>query len=141
MFLLDTNVISELRKARAGRADPNVLAWFNECDANTCYLSVISVLELELGILQVERRDERQGSALRNWLENQVLPEFESRLLPIDQRVAKVCAGLHVPDPRSERNAFIAASALVNGMAVVSRNVGDFDGSGVKLINPWEGAL
>lgn len=137
MFLLDTNVVSELRKTRAGTADPGVVAWANSVDAGALFLCAITVLELEHGVLLVERRDPRQGAALRAWLDGQVMPEFASRTLPVDVAVARRCAGLHVPDPRSERDALIAATALVHGMAVVTRNVADFDRTGVRLVNPW----
>lgn len=138
MFLLDTNVISELRKARAGTADPTVLAWANGVGANALFISAITVLELEQGVMLVERRDPKQGMALRAWLDGQVMPEFASRTLPIDVEVARRCAGLHVPDPRSERDALIAATALVHRMIVVTRNVADFDKTGVRILNPWE---
>ena len=135
MFLLDTNVISELRKART--ADSRVVAWANNVEASLLFISAITVLELEQGVLLVERRDPKQGMALRAWLDGQVMPEFSSRTLPIDADVARRCAGLHVPDPRSERDALIAATALVHGLTVVTRNVVDFDKTGVRLINPW----
>ena len=101
MFLLDTNVISELRKARTGTANQGVLAWASGVDAGMLFISAISVLELEHGVMLVERRDARQGAVLRAWLEGQVMPEFASRTLPIDIDVARRCAALHVPDPRS----------------------------------------
>ncbi len=137
MFLLDTRVISELRKARAGTADPNVVAWANSVDANALFISAITVLELEQGVMLVERRDTRQGMALRAWLDGQVMREFSSRTLPIDADVARRCAGLHVPDPQSDRDALIAATALVHGMTVVTRNVACFGTTGVRLIDPW----
>lgn len=140
MFLLDTNVISELRKARSGAADPNVLAWANSVDANALFISAITVLELEQGVMLVERRDSWQGAILRAWLDGQVMPEFEARTLPIDADVARRCAALHVPDPRSERDALIAATALVHGLAVVTRNIADFDKTGARLVNPWSAA-
>ncbi|MCA3235764.1 MAG: type II toxin-antitoxin system VapC family toxin [Cupriavidus sp.] len=135
MFLLDTNVISELRKARA--ADPKVVAWANSVEASVLFISAITVLELEQGVLLVERRDAKQGMALRTWLDGQVMSEFSSRILSIDADVARRCASLHVPDPRSERDALIAATALVHAMTVVTRNVADFDKTGVRLVNPW----
>jgi predicted nucleic acid-binding protein len=135
MFLLDTNVISELRKARA--ADPKVVAWANSVEASLLFISAITVLELEQGVLLVERRDAKQGMALRAWLDGQVMPEFASRTLPINADVARRCASLHVPDPRSERDALIAATALVHGLTVFTRNIADFDKTGVRLINPW----
>ena len=137
MFVLDTNVVSELRKVRLGRANARVARWADTVEAVTLYISDITVLELELGVLLVERRDSKQGNALRIWLDNHVLPEFADRILPVDTVVAKRCAHLHVPDPRAERDALIAATALVHGMTVVTRNASDFASIGVKLLNPW----
>jgi toxin FitB len=137
MFVLDTNVVSELRKAASGRADEHVVAWANAVRPDTLFLSAITLLEIEQGVLQLERRDPRQGSAIRLWFERQVLPAFEGRVLPIDDRVALRCARLHVPDPRQERDALIAATALVHGMSVVTRNVADFERTGVPLLDPW----
>lgn len=137
MFLLDTNVISELRKAQSGKADAHVVAWASAVPPETLYLSVITVLELEMGVLAMERRDPAQGALLRQWLENQVLPSFEGRILPIDTSVARTCAGLHVPDKRAERDAMIAATAVIHRLTVVTRNVTDFDVTGLGIINPW----
>jgi predicted nucleic acid-binding protein len=137
MYVLDTNVVSELRKVRLGRADPNVAKWADTVDAITLYISVITVLELETGVLQMERRDPRQGAILRVWLDNYVLPEFGDRVLSVDTAVAKGCARLHIPDPQAERDALIAATALVHGMTVVTRNVDDFAPTGVDVLNPW----
>ncbi|OQX13433.1 MAG: VapC toxin family PIN domain ribonuclease [Thiothrix lacustris] len=138
MFVLDTNVVSELRKANTGKADANVVAWANSVLPASLFLSAISILELEMGILLIERRDQEQGKMLRNWLENQVLPTFEERILVVDTAVARQCARLHVPDPCSERDALIAATALVHGMTVVTRNVDDFKPTGIAVLNPWE---
>ena len=137
MFLLDTNVISELRKAGDGKADPAVVAWLSGMDASAFYLSAITVMELDPGIRLIERRDVAQGARLRSWFENQVLPEFADRTIPVDTAVALRCAPLHVPDPRPERDAFIAATALVHGMTIVTRNVADFAPLGVEIVNPW----
>lgn len=137
MFVLDTNVVSELRKGSAGKANPHVMAWAASVDAASLFISAITVLELETGVLQVERRDHRQGAMLRDWLTHRVHPEFSNRVLPIDSTVAQRCARLHVPDRRSERGALIAATALVHGMTVVTRNVADFEGTGVNILNPW----
>ena len=138
MYLLDTNVVSELRKVRGGKADPNVVAWAAAVDANQLFLSVVTTLELQPGVLSIERKDAQQGALLRAWLEQQVLPEFASRILAVDTEVALRCAGLHVPARRSERDALIAATALVHSMQVVTRNIGDFELTGVSLINPWD---
>lgn len=140
MFVLDTNVVSELRKVHSGKADRHVARWADDVDAGSLYISAITVLELEIGILQTERRDPAQGATLRTWLEQRVLPEFEGRIFPVDTAVARRCARLHVPGPRAERDALIAATALVHGMMVVTRNVADFAATGVPLQNPWEGA-
>lgn len=137
MYVLDTNVVSELRKARTGKIDANVAAWAENMDASALFISSITIMELELGILSVERRDAIQGSLLRSWLEQHVLPEFSGRTLPVDTAVALRCARLHVPDKRGERDALIAATALVHGMTVVTRNVADFEPTGVTIINPW----
>ena len=138
MFLLDTNVISELRKAHTEKIDNNVAAWAASVSSEEMYISVITVLELELGILLVERRDKAQGDILRIWLDRQVLPAFSERIIEMDVIIAKRCAGLHVPDRRSDRDAMIAATALVHGMVIVTRNVSDFRDTGVSVLNPWD---
>ncbi len=139
MFLLDTNVVSELRKVRAGKADPLFSEWENSVDAIKLYISAMTIFELELGIVRVERRDSTQGTMLRTWLNDYVLPGFAGRVLPVDTAVALRCASLRVPDPRAERDALIAATALVHGMTVVTRNVADFERTRVPLLNPWDG--
>jgi toxin FitB len=137
MFVLDTNVVSELRKVRGGKANAQVALWADTVEAVTLYISAITVLELETGVLLAERRDVKQGRILRTWLDDRVLPEFKDRVLPVDAVVAQRCAQLHVPNPRAERDALIAATALVHGMTVVTRNVNDFAATGVGVFNPW----
>ncbi|MFN7095965.1 MAG: type II toxin-antitoxin system VapC family toxin [Gammaproteobacteria bacterium] len=138
MYLLDTNIISELRKAKSKKYNKNVIAWANSVSAKSLYLSVITILELETGILLLERRDPAQGAILRSWLNAHVLPAFSERILAVDIAVAQCCAKLHVPDPRSDRDAIIAATALVHGMTIVTRNVDDFEPTGVEILNPWQ---
>lgn len=138
MYVLDTNVLSALRKVRLGKADANVAAWSESVDAADLFISAITIMELELGVLSIERRHATHGAMLRSWLEQHVLPEFSGRTLPIDTAVAQRCARLHVPDKRGERDALIAATALVHGMAVVTRNVADFKPTGMAIVNPWE---
>lgn len=138
MFVLDTNVVSELRKIRLGRADKCVAQWADSVDSVDLYLSVITLQELEIGVLLAERRDPPQGAIFRAWLDSRVLPAFAGRILPVDTAVARRSAKLHVPDPRPVRDCLIAATALVHGMTVVTRNVVDFESSGVALLNPWE---
>ncbi|MFO1200483.1 MAG: type II toxin-antitoxin system VapC family toxin [Burkholderiaceae bacterium] len=136
MYLLDTNVLSELR--RRDRIDPRVAAWADAVEQDALYLSVVTILEVELGILAVERRDPAQAALLRRWLEDRVLPAFDARILPIDTAVARACARLHVPDRRAERDAMIGATALTHRMTVVTRNVGDFEPMRVGVMNPWD---
>jgi hypothetical protein len=135
MYLIDTNVVSELRKT--SRADPTVRAWAESIPIGLFWLSAISLLEVEIGVLRIERRDPAQGERLRRWLEERLLPQFGERVLGVDVAVARRCAGLHVPDPRPERDALIAATALTNGLTLVTRNVADFAPMGLKLVNPW----
>jgi predicted nucleic acid-binding protein len=140
MYLLDTNVISELRKAR--KTHPNVKKWAEPLPSANLYISVISLLELEIGILLIgrrdkDRRDKEQGAILRAWMDNHVLPAFSGRILAIDTAVAQRCATFHVPNPRSDRDALIAATALVHGLTVVTRNTADFEHTGVPVLNPW----
>ena len=137
MYVLDTNVLSELRKVRLGKADGTVTAWTESVDAADLFVSAITIMELELGVLSIERKDAAQGAMLRSWLEQHVLPEFSGRTLPIDTAVAQRCARLHVPDKRGERDALIAATALVHGMTVVTRNVADFKALGMDVLNPF----
>lgn len=137
MYLLDTSVVSELRKAKSGKIDRHVKAWAKNVSTTTLFLSAISILELEIGILTIERRDPSQGALLRSWMDGSVLPTFSGRILAVDTAVAQRCAALQVPDPRSDRDALIAATALVYGMTVVTRNVGDFESMHVDLLNPW----
>ena len=136
MYVLDTNVVSELRKGK--KAEPSVRMWAQALPAASLFLSVVSVLELEIGTLLAERRDQKQGAILRAWIDGHVLPSFSGRILAIDTAVAQRCASLHVPNPRSDRDALIAAAALVHGMTVVTRNVSDFQATGVAVVNPWQ---
>ena len=138
MFVLDTNVVSELRKVRLDRADANVAKWADGVNAAELYLSVITLQELEIGVLLAEHRDPKQGAVFRTWLNSHVLPAFEGRILPVDTAVALRSAKQHVPNPRHFRNGLIAATALVHGMTVVTRNLADFEGTGVAMLNPWD---
>jgi predicted nucleic acid-binding protein len=136
MFLLDTNVVSALRLGN--RVAPNVVDWARSVDPADQFLSAITILEIETGALSMERRDKVQGLRLRAWINGTVLPSFDGRILPVDTAVARRCAQLHVPDPRPQIDALIAATALVHGMTIVTRNIADFEAMGVELLNPWQ---
>ncbi len=136
-YLLDTNVLSEFRKSSTGKIDANVATWASSVPATDLYLSSVTILELEIGILGIERRDRVQGLLLREWMNVHVLRHFDGRILAFDTSAALSCATMNVPDRRSSRDAMIAATALVHGMIVVTRNAKDFQPLGVPFFNPW----
>ncbi len=138
MFLLDTNVVSELRKASINKADVNVTEWARGQPLGSLFVSSITILEIEMGILQKERKDPQQAAILRTWLNTHVLKAFSDRVLPFDTSVAIQCAKLHVPNPKSERDAMIGATCKVHGMTLVTRNVKDFKHMSLDIINPWQ---
>lgn len=136
-YLLDTNVVSEIRKVERGTADNQVVAWARSVPASSMWLSVISVHELEVGVGLVERRDPTQGQLLRQWLDARLRPAFADRLLVVDDDVARASARCHIPDPRDIRDTLIAATASVHDLTVVTRNTADFEGLPTRVINPW----
>ena len=138
MYLLDTNVVSELRKLRSGRANSGVVTWAASVSSAAMFLSVISAHELELGVLLAERSDPTKGRILRSWLNDTVLRAFDRRVLPVDHAVAVQSATFHVPDPAPYRDAFIGATALIHAMTVVTRNASDFERfPDLVVLNPW----
>ena len=138
MFLLDTNVVSELRKVRGGKANPGVATWAEQVPSSVLFISAVTIHELEHGVLLMERADPNQGALLRAWLDLSVTAAFKSRVLVVDERVARRAAALHVPDPAPFRDALIGATALVHDMTVVTRNVKDFERfEGLDVLNPW----
>jgi predicted nucleic acid-binding protein len=141
MYLLDTNVLSELRKLKGDRTDPKFAEWAERADSSTFYVSAVTIQETETGILLLERRDPTQAGILREWFIDHVLPTFADRVLPVDLSVARRSAHIHVPVTHSVRDAYIAATGLVHDMPVVTRNVKDFVGTGVRILNPWQPAL
>jgi toxin FitB len=136
MYLLDTNVVSELR--RPHRTDPKVAGWVDRVPAEDMFLSSITVLELETGARLLSRRDAGQGMLIQQWIEDRVLVAFADRILAVDTAVARRCAPLHVPHPKSYRDSLIAATALVHRLTVVTRNMADFEPMAVPVLNPWE---
>jgi len=138
-YLVDTNVISEFRKISSGKANENVINYFNEISPNDIYMSVITFFEFEKGIKQIELRDQTQGAILRDWMQNHVVKYWGANILPIDTNVALVCAELHVPDPKSLSDSFIVSTAIVHKLALVTRNVKDFENIDISIINPWIG--
>jgi toxin FitB len=137
MFLLDTNAISDLRKIRRGTANKGLVQWASAVAASDLYLSVVTIEEIEIGVLLALRRDQAKGTLLKAWLATQVIPAFANRILSVDLAVVRRSAQLHVPDRRPVRDALIAATALVHGMTVVTRNVVDFAPMAVPTLNPW----
>lgn len=135
MFLLDTNVVFELR--RSDRMPAAAVKAIEQLDETVVFLSVVTLLEIELGIAQAERGDPVKATHLRRWFETQVIPRFATRIVDIDAAIARRCALLHIPDPRPERDSLIAATALVRGFSVVTRNEADFRAMGVSVLNPW----
>jgi toxin FitB len=138
VYLLDTNVLSELRKLDSKNCNANVKAWFSTCKPSQLFTSVICLLEVERGILQVARKDAAQAKRLRHWFDTYLIPGMQERTLPVTQAIASLCAALHVPDPKPEMDALIAATARVHGFTLVTRNTKDFEPMGARCINPWD---
>ena len=135
MFLLDTVTVSELRKGPT-RVDPGVLDWNAQTPASLTFISVVTLRELRTGALRVQRRDPAGGTRLNEWVDG-IVAAYDGRLLFLDDAVAEACASLHVPDPRPDEDAWLAATAVVRGLTLVTRNVKDYEGTGATLLNPW----
>ena len=137
MFILDTNAISDLR-ANKPKQDAGLRAWAASQPAAAQYLTTITVLELEMGVLGLERRDPTQGAMLRAWMTG-VLASFRGRILPFSEKAALICAALNVPHLKPHRDSMSAAIALEHGFTVVTDNLADFAVPGLTTINPWTG--
>ena len=137
MYLLDTNVVSDLRKARRTGKGSDLAAWAATVPSGDLYICSITLLELEIGVRRLERRDTQQGKTLRDWLDGAVVPAFTGRILSFDHAAAEVCAAFHVPDPAPDRDSYIAAIAVANDLSVVTRDTKDFARFNVELVDPW----
>ncbi len=133
-YLLDTNIISDHYKG----VSPPLDGWMAARIEGDLAISAITVLELDRAVRQRERSDPAQGARLRLWLDDAVRPLFARRILAVDERVALVASGLHFPDRMPDMDALIAATALVHGLTLVTRNVRDMERTGAALLNPWD---
>ncbi|MCW9732591.1 type II toxin-antitoxin system VapC family toxin [Avibacterium sp. 20-15] len=138
MYFIDTNVLSEIRKIKSGKANQGVINWLSEINEQQIYTNIIVMMELERGILAKERKDPWQGKILRQWFEHTIKTGFSNRILHLNDKTAKICATLHIPDHCPENDAWIAASAIQYGLTLVTRNTADFSRMGVKLLNPFD---
>ena len=134
-FLLDTNVVSELR--RGAKCDARVAAWQAAHSPSVCHLSVISLMEIRLGIELVRRRDPKHGEILQSWYDTKVRSAFSKRTLPVTPEIAEKCAELHAERTRPFRDSLILATALSHNLTVVTRNTKDFSDSAARILNPW----
>jgi hypothetical protein len=135
MFLLDTNVVSDIRRPK--RLTPHAARWFSTVPAAQLHISTVTVFEIQHGIIALGRRDAERASHLQQWLEASVLTAFDGRIVPLDTSAALRSAELHRGRTRIDADRLIAAVALVHGMTLVTRNTRDFAGMGVKVLDPF----
>ena len=133
-YLVDTNVISELRKGQ--RCNPGVASWFAEVAAGDIYLSALTVGEIRKGIESIRRRDEDRAQTLDAWL-GELLESHTDRILPVDEVIAEVWGRFNVPDPLPVLDSLLAATASVHGLTLVTRNLKDVERTGVDCLNPF----
>ncbi|MBX3195022.1 MAG: type II toxin-antitoxin system VapC family toxin [Microbacteriaceae bacterium] len=131
-YLLDTDAVSLARKAEGSPFGD----WIARQPIGDLAISAITLLELDIGVRRAERKDARGGARLRLWLDGAVIPMFEGRILPVDERVARAAAGMHVPDPAPDMDSLIAATALAYGLTLVTGNIKDMRRTGVALLDP-----
>jgi len=138
MYLLDTNVVSEIRKIRQNKTNQNVVAWLSRVQKESLYTNAVVLMEIERGILRLENIDPQQADRFKNWYHSAVKPMFHERILPIDEATATVCSRLHVPDLSPENDAWVAASAIQYDLTLVTRNTRDFGHSNLRVLNPFD---
>ena len=138
MYLLDTNILSETRKIRTGKANQSVIDWLADTPEHLLYVNAVVLMEVERGILAKERKDPQQGEVLRQWFVHVVKPTFAERTFVVDENTARICAKLHIPDHTPENDAWVAASAIQHNLVLVTRNTDDFARTGVRLLNPFQ---
>lgn len=138
MYLLDTNIISELKKLDSGKIHPQVQRWAYSINLMQTKISVVSITEIRTGILSLARKGQAQAASLDNWFTNRLLPAYRTRTLSVDTEVALICAQLHIPAKRPINDAYIAATAIAHNLTLVTRNVRDFQGLPLMLENPFE---
>jgi predicted nucleic acid-binding protein len=134
MYLLDTDIVFELRNARAGGADAGLAAWASGVARSSLFISALTLLELETGAAHAGRKDKAAGQALRTWVNDQVAAAFEGRILPVDAAVVRGRSRVPLAD---SRDALLAATALEHGLTLVTRDVAAFKVARLKLFNPW----
>lgn len=134
-YLLDTDVVSGLR--RLNHLPRETAAWFASVPEDSLYISVITVMEIEIGIRRRERRDPAQGALLRRWKSEWVLPAFDGRVLDVTTEIAEACAAMHVPDPKPSFDSLIGATAIVHGFTLLTRNLADFPNMPIAKLDPW----
>lgn len=138
MYLLDTNIISELKKLDSGKIHPQVQRWAYSINLMQTKISVVSITEIRTGILSLARKDKAQAASLDNWFTNRLLPAYRTKTLPVDTKVALIYAQLNVPNKRPINDAYIAATAIAHKLKLVTRNIQDFQGMPITLENPFE---
>jgi predicted nucleic acid-binding protein len=134
MYLLDTRIVVEIGKAKSGGTDPGLAAWAAGVDRQRLFVSAIALLELDAAAAHLARRDRSAGGVLQAWIDDRVMAAFEGRILPVDAPVARRRAQLAYPD---SRNGLLAATALVHGLTLVTRNLAAFRAGRVRTFDPW----
>ncbi|MBS9781668.1 MAG: type II toxin-antitoxin system VapC family toxin [Gammaproteobacteria bacterium] len=137
MYLLDTNILSEIRKIKQNRANENVVNWLANVLPTELYTNVVVLMEIEKGIVRLRRKDSQQADNLAAWYQT-IKPTFQNRIYSIDEKTASICATLHSPNPAPANDAWIAATAIQHNLVLATRNTNDFNFQGLQVFNPFE---